>query len=77
MCTAKAHSLLCCISSSGLSVFIITRTRTLFVEKVLVQTPTELLSPMPSSFVSVMPGADIPVPVLVFGGHFENEDLTI
>ena len=29
---------------------------------------------MPSSFVSVMPGADIPVPVLVLGGHFENDD---
>ena len=31
---------------------------------------------MPSSFVSVMPGADIPVPVLVLGGHFENEDFS-
>ena len=29
---------------------------------------------MPSSFVSVMPGADIPVPVLVLGGNFENDD---
>ena len=29
---------------------------------------------MPSSFVSVMPSADIPVPVLVLGGHFENDD---
>ena len=23
-----------------------------------------------------MPGADIPVPVLVLGGHFENEDFS-
>ena len=29
---------------------------------------------MPSSFVSVMPSADITVPVLVLGGHFENDD---
>ena len=26
---------------------------------------------MSSSFVSVMPGADTPVPVLALGGHFE------